>query len=980
MRVHTTWGLRAIGAALSRPDAVTLDASDMELDGFVDDTRSEYRQRSVTRTEVGGSISLLAPACGDRYVGFVIYDESRGAEPVDIEIDGVVVATAIADANNRRERLFTLSESRRFEGGERVRLVAHGASGRYRIERVAFLTELPEATERPFEIRRLHVGAAEESASASSVEARITWTTTRDASCRVEYWGDGSNGRAIVEEDELGMNHRVVLRGLETDAAYRYRVVSTDIDGATTQSEVGTFSTRAAAAPAGSVRSAHVPLTVTHEGTPSYPSAPVTHGVPFPEGVLGASDHLRLCDPAGAEVTLQASTLGRWLDGSAKWALLDFHADTAAGQSAPYTLEYGADVRRGADESPLTVDESDDTLTIDAGPLTVVVDRSHFAPFSEIRVAGRALITGSRLVVTDVDGAVFTSTRVAVTTVEVEDRGPVRCAVRIEGRHADEHGVELFTSICRLHVYAGQPYVRLDHTFVCDASSETFIDIASMTLEIDTPESDTDGMHVFQTHDDARVVDGEEREGRCDGRFRVGGLDVVVPDFWQSYPKSFRALPGRVDLGICPSLDGVHYSEEGEDEHKLYFYLKHGRYRFREGVAKTHTVYLGADVPPLPLPTVQAPAEWYCDSGALGEMTPAGSGRFGVYEAKVAQALDGYRANREAGSEYGMLNYGDWWGERRWNWGNSEYDTAYGFFLQWARSGDPGWFAEAALAALHHRDVDVCHASADAGRVDGVYTHCIGHTGGYYPDGYRPGAITRASFSVSHTWVDGFLLHHFLTGDRRSMAVARRIADRYDADGTRNYDFTNCRSNGWHLILTMAMYHATRDRFYLNAGHLIVERTLERQTDDGGWRRMMVPGHCYHEPPRHTGNAGFMVGILLAGLKLYHQATGDAAVADAIVRGAEFLIDDMWVDDSDGFRYTSCPESSLCTDNFHRGIDGIGYAWRISGSEVCAEILPRATEMAIDRLSPSGKSISASLRHAPSVLRDVARLLDGRVD
>ena len=37
-----------------------------------------------------------------------------------------------------------------------------------------------------------------------------------------------------------------------------------------------------------------------------------------------------------------------------------------------------------------------------------------------------------------------------------------------------------------------------------------------------------------------------------------------------------------------------------------------------------------------------------------------------------------------------------------------------------------------------------------------------------------------------------------------------------------------------------------------------------RKRPSGGWDRLMVPGHCLCEPPRHTGNAGFMVGILLA--------------------------------------------------------------------------------------------------------------------
>ena len=110
------------------------------------------------------------------------------------------------------------------------------------------------------------------------------------------------------------------------------------------------------------------------------------------------------------------------------------------------------------------------------------------------------------------------------------------------------------------------------------------------------------------------------------------------------------------------------------------------------------------------------------------------------------------------------------------------------------------------------------------------------------------------------TWIDGFLLHYFLTGDPRSLQTANMVADRYDGRYARNYEFTNGRNNGWHLILTMAMYNATGDRFYLNAAHIIIERTLERQSEDGGWRRMLVPAHCRCDPPRHMGNAGFMVG------------------------------------------------------------------------------------------------------------------------
>ena len=82
----------------------------------------------------------------------------------------------------------------------------------------------------------------------------------------------------------------------------------------------------------------------------------------------------------------------------------------------------------------------------------------------------------------------------------------------------------------------------------------------------------------------------------------------------------------------------------------------------------------------------------------------------------------------------------------------------------------------------------------------------------------------------------------------------------------------------------MAVYNTTGDPYYLNAARIIVDRCLERQRADGSWRRHMVPGHCHCEP-RHHGNAGFMVAVLLNGFKLYHQATHfTAAQLEAVHR------------------------------------------------------------------------------------------------
>ena len=121
MDVQTTWGAQLIAQHVDSPSTIRIDASDMELDGFIDDTFSEYRERSVVRTIVGGSISLNAPSCGLRYLGFVILD-SLTPELVELFIDGVKQGVAVVEGNNMRERLFTLTEPYSFQGGEVVQL------------------------------------------------------------------------------------------------------------------------------------------------------------------------------------------------------------------------------------------------------------------------------------------------------------------------------------------------------------------------------------------------------------------------------------------------------------------------------------------------------------------------------------------------------------------------------------------------------------------------------------------------------------------------------------------------------------------------------------------------------------------------------------------------------------------------------------------------------------------------------------------
>ena len=1000
--VEVAWGLDLIRSLVHDEQNRIVPAGDCELQGFRDDTRSEYKERSVVRTEAAGRIRLHAPKIDDAYLAFVLYD-TRGSEKVGIYIHGVRHGIAVADVGNQRNHVFTLAEACTFQGGEEIVLQTSADAGTYRIEKILFLRRKPPMGKRDYTITQVH--AEPLFAADGSVQARITWISSWPTLTQVAYGEDLTYG-SITETQiaALQNNHRAILEHLEAGKVYHYCITAEVPDGECVKTPDQTFRTARREVAEGKATCQRVALTLDNVIDSPRQAWPVTTGIPFPKGDITSVDQLRILNGAGEEIPCQSNVLTEWPDGSIKWALLDFQADTPACDDATYTLEYGTQVHRASFESPLQITDTGDLVKVATGALHFAIDRRK--PFHLLK----ASLSGE-------DGAAYTSFR-PPDRVKVEALGPMRATLRIDGVYEDGQGNHLFTYTMRVHAYAGKSYLRIFYTFGNNSTEHEFTSIRALTLELPLKESvNTPLGYTFGSEDGTdEIVTGKLQRGEridlsqlFDDRYQLGntqgnraagwldvsddtcGMTVAVRHFWQQYPKSLAASPEALEIGICPAFAEDQYAgADPQTQDKLYYYLQDGTYKLKQGVTKRHELFVywhegdataaevRAHVSGFQEPLLATtPAAWYCDSGVFGDLTPADASLFPEYEAMMERSLERYLADREEGKEYGMLNFGDWYGERRYNWGNIEYDTQHALFLQHIRTGDRRFFIPAEWAARHNMDVDTVHYADRPFRVGGQYTHCMGHVGGY--DWVGPTAIQRGGFSVSHSWVEGLLDYYCLTGDRRSLETAQLIADLYNTRDLRNYDFTNCRIPGWHLIMTMAMFNATNDRYYLNAARIIVERVLERQTPDqppieggrlnGGWTRMLVPGHCHCDPPRHMGNAGFMVGILLAGLKAYHQVTGDETVEECIVRAAHYLTRDVWEPEINGFRYTSCPESSMGTGNF-RKLLGIAYAFRLTGDERLGDVVRRGVQAGTRSLGGSGKGLSALARFAPFVMHD----------
>ncbi|MCK5804400.1 MAG: hypothetical protein KAI66_16295, partial [Lentisphaeria bacterium] len=312
----------------------------------------------------------------------------------------------------------------------------------------------------------------------------------------------------------------------------------------------------------------------------------------------------------------------------------------------------------------------------------------------------------------------------------------------------------------------------------------------------------------------------------------------------------------------------------------------------------------------------------------------------------------------------------------------------HALLMQYIRSGDEEAFFRADEAEKHNRDIDTCQLTNRFRKRGFVYIHQIGHVGGYY-DKPVPGHLgwAKAGGSVTHAWAEGHFNHFFVTGDRRSYEIGRAVADYHIAAYlSRPYDFTSCRTPGWHLIINAIAYASTSDPYYLNASRVIVDRVLETQDltprplpkhqcepgrthQQGTWSRMMVPGHC-HCIPRHQGNAGFMVAILISGLKYYHDVTGEEAVKQAIIAGARGLMAECYSTESHGFRYTSCPQTSYGSGSSPLYLEGIARAYRWTKDPILRDPLLFVRDYGRGWRA-WGKGFASHYRAAPRLLADL---------
>ena len=990
--VDAMFGLEELHRLLLHKDTTEIRHDQLDLDGFKVDHQTSRRFPHLTLAESRARASTTAHVKGKHTIGFMMYDDGAD-ERIEILINGESKGLAVSNQNNYRTWFYWLREPIDLRGDEKVELRAVGSNGKHGVINLVFLKTPPKPRSVEWKVENLITKVL----PTAPDEVAISWTTTMPSQTFFEF-GETKPAGQKLEEPAIHLAHRAVLKGLKAGAKYLGKASGVKPDGGRYHSDVIEIRLTPPEAPTSVGNTVRVPLKVENPHDVDANNWPVSSGVPIPQGQLGISENARLILD-GQEVAAQFEVTARWPDASIKWLLISFLADVPAQGTATYTLEFGKQVKR----SP------------DTGMVAIKSDKGVVFPNARLDQQGRVHFQGkvcetSLIDVGDKDARPRTD-----ALVTIESNGPVRAVVKVVSTLTKEDGSASFTIEKRIEAWRDVPFIRVRHTFL-NSLSDTFTNIDQLSYIVSNAEPNWDALREdgaavrltpggsVQQHFDSEFESNKKKlKGRLNGSI-IGltddGLAVAVRDFWQNYPKAFSVTNKAMVIGLCPSFEpGLYDSFPFEREgHQLYYYLRDGHYRFKSGMAKTHEMLIGSGtrqereamckIFQRPL-IATAPPEWYCKSKALYDIAPRNPKQFKLYEEGVDHNLAHYKLSRERQHDYGLMNYGDWYGERGANWGNVEYDTQFSFFQEYVRSGNAEAFFLGEATELHNRDIDTRHWTPDPKERGLVYVHQMGHVGGYYTKSV-PGTlgIPKAGGSIGHAWAEGHFAHYFLTGDRRSFDTGKLISDFFiHKHLAKPYDFSSCRVPGWHLIMNSVAYASTGDPYYLNASRVIVDRVLENQDklplpmpehqiqkgmrshQIGGWTRQMVPGHC-RCTPRHRGNAGFMVAVLLSGLKYYHDVTGDPRVKECIIRGAHYLLDECWSGQTQGFRYTSCPKTTYGRGANPLMIEGIARAYRWTKDKRFLPVVKEGMAIAA-KGSGYGKGFSFFYRCAPRVLADL---------
>ena len=557
---------------------------------------------------------------------------------------------------------------------------------------------------------------------------------------------------------------------------------------------------------------------------------PVAIGVPLPRGEVRSGAAWVLIDERGSRVPVQTTVLDWWGDQSIRWMLAQFQAVAHATAPSQYSLSIGS----MAVSDPLPVTRSADGLTVDTGLARFVVPENGAIAIAQARVRDQTVFTDLTLHAEDGAGR---RCPFAIRRTSISNTGPLTASVLHEGNLVDPDGMPWIEASVTLQFHAGLGAVRVEvscrNTHAArhpdgiwdlgDPGSALIRDLsvtmrpalrgaASVAASLDRTQSMTPAGGQFAVYQDSsgganwQSPNHVNRDGRVPTAFRgyraeVDGreitglraapvaslnsgdsrLTISAPFFWESFPKALAVGHDTCAVAILPG--------QFSDLHEL-----------QGGERTTFAFVLAVGDDPVtdePLAWVRSPLivsldpDVYRRAGLWAPLEVGSPDARRSYEDLVQGVIAGdspFSDRREMVDEYGWRHFGEIYADHEAveraglvSHYNNQYDPIAGMATRFMQTGDARWWSAMCELAAHVTDIDLYQTNDDRAAYNGGY---FWHTQHYVDAGtathrsYSRLAVSSGGGpSSEHNYTTGLLLHHVLTGSRRSRSAVLQLAD-----------------------------------------------------------------------------------------------------------------------------------------------------------------------------------------------------------
>ena len=411
---------------------------------------------------------------------------------------------------------------------------------------------------------------------------------------------------------------------------------------------------------------------------------------------------------------------------------------------------------------------------------------------------------------------------------------------------------------------------------------------------------------VLQLDERNMVTDGRVKGARGDGKLELSEYSVHIKDFWQNYPKSIGWEKNTAKIGLMPVLEHkeVYKKYTPEEKRQLLYFITEKGYQVHVGMRRLTKIGFASEATEAARMT-----ETILMRPSLNEIEK--SRAFGrvlhccdetkYFDGIAEQGYKMFIGLKDKKREYGMFNYGDWFGECDINWGNNEYDLPYAGVIQYLRGAGEKYAKMGLLAAEHMEQVDHVRVHENEAFSGMFYLHTPGHSY-YYEEFKDESAWEYFNVHLGHIFIHGLSEWYKITGEELFKKAVLRCADTLCRIYGTEFDFVTEREPAWSMLAMMDAFELTRDQKYLNACNIMVRRVDYKQDERGCIKALL--GFSETERKIIFGGKPFMCGILMSALNYYGEASGDALAEKVMIKLAYWLAKDMWYADGVGFYYT----------------------------------------------------------------------------